>query len=256
MRDGGVDTIVVIAHDVTALAAAKRGGRDRQPLEGRVPRDAVARAADAAQRRARLHADGARRRHPAGAPAGGAGDHRAQRQAAGAVDQRRPRRLAHHHRQAADRRPPGRSVARDQRGAGNGRRRRRRQRACALQSAIDQPGVPVAGDAQRLQQVIWNLLSNAIKFTPRGGRVQVRLAARQLSRRDHGQRHRRRHLAGVPAASLPALPPGRQRVHARRTAASVWGSRSAAISSRRMAAGSRREPGQGPAGRRFASSCR
>ncbi len=44
-----------------------------------------------------------------------------------------------------------------------------------LQSAIDQPGVPVAGDAQRLQQVVWNLLSNAIKFTPRDGRVQIRL---------------------------------------------------------------------------------
>jgi CheY-like chemotaxis protein len=36
--------------------------------------------------------------------------------------------------------------------------------------------VPVAGDAQRLQQVVWNLLSNAIKFTPRNGRVQIRLA--------------------------------------------------------------------------------
>jgi signal transduction histidine kinase len=34
---------------------------------------------------------------------------------------------------------------------------------------------PVLGDADRLQQVIWNLLSNAIKFTPRGGRVEVRL---------------------------------------------------------------------------------
>ncbi len=34
---------------------------------------------------------------------------------------------------------------------------------------------PVVGDADRLQQVIWNLLSNAIKFTPRGGRVEVRL---------------------------------------------------------------------------------
>jgi signal transduction histidine kinase/ActR/RegA family two-component response regulator len=44
-----------------------------------------------------------------------------------------------------------------------------------LQSAIDQPGVPIAGDPQRLQQVVWNLLSNAVKFTPRGGRVQVRL---------------------------------------------------------------------------------
>ena len=35
-----------------------------------------------------------------------------------------------------------------------------------------------AGDRDRLQQVVWNLLSNAIKFTPRGGRVEVRLRPR------------------------------------------------------------------------------
>ncbi|HEX9941489.1 MAG TPA: response regulator [Thermoanaerobaculia bacterium] len=35
---------------------------------------------------------------------------------------------------------------------------------------------PVLGDADRLQQVVWNLLSNAIKFTPRSGRVEVRLS--------------------------------------------------------------------------------
>jgi PAS domain S-box-containing protein len=34
----------------------------------------------------------------------------------------------------------------------------------------------VTGDADRLQQVFWNLLSNAVKFTPRGGRVEVRVA--------------------------------------------------------------------------------
>ena len=44
-----------------------------------------------------------------------------------------------------------------------------------VQATLDMPGVPVAGDPQRLQQIVWNLLSNAVKFTPRGGRVQVRL---------------------------------------------------------------------------------
>ncbi len=31
----------------------------------------------------------------------------------------------------------------------------------------------VAGDPDRLQQVVWNLLSNAVKFTPKQGRVQI-----------------------------------------------------------------------------------
>jgi PAS domain S-box-containing protein len=44
-----------------------------------------------------------------------------------------------------------------------------------VQKIMDTGVVSVAGDPVRLQQVVWNLLSNAIKFTPRGGRVQVRL---------------------------------------------------------------------------------
>jgi signal transduction histidine kinase/DNA-binding response OmpR family regulator len=47
-----------------------------------------------------------------------------------------------------------------------------------LQPVLDSHAT-IVGDADRLQQVVWNLLSNAIKFTPKGGRVQVRM------RREH-----------------------------------------------------------------------
>jgi signal transduction histidine kinase/BarA-like signal transduction histidine kinase len=36
---------------------------------------------------------------------------------------------------------------------------------------------PLRADAGRLHQVLWNLLSNAVKFTPKGGTVEIRLAA-------------------------------------------------------------------------------
>ena len=59
----------------------------------------------------------------------------------------------------------------------------------------------VMGDSGRLQQVFWNLLSNAVKFTPRGGRVEVRLervASRvQIQVNDNG--------AGIPKEMISAI---------------------------------------------------
>ncbi|HRF48441.1 MAG TPA: response regulator [Anaerolineales bacterium] len=61
--------------------------------------------------------------------------------------------------------------------------------------------VLVAGDAQRLKQVVRNLLSNAIKYTPEGGAVRVQLRASAdvatLGVADTG--------LGIPTADLPFI---------------------------------------------------
>jgi signal transduction histidine kinase len=60
---------------------------------------------------------------------------------------------------------------------------------------------PIAGDRDRLLQVVWNLLSNAIKFTPKDGRVEVTLdvvdADVRLVVADNGR--------GISAAFLPHI---------------------------------------------------
>ena len=48
-------------------------------------------------------------------------------------------------------------------------------RSLRIESVLDPRAGPVSGDPDRLRQIVWNLLSNATKFTPKGGKVQVRL---------------------------------------------------------------------------------
>lgn len=53
--------------------------------------------------------------------------------------------------------------------------REAQEKHVTIRRDIDAKVGSIAGDASRLQQVLWNLLSNSIKFTPAGGIIIVRL---------------------------------------------------------------------------------
>jgi signal transduction histidine kinase len=57
-------------------------------------------------------------------------------------------------------------------------RERAHRRAITLERTIDERLGVVRADERKVKQVLLNLLSNALKFTPEGGRIDVRAAAR------------------------------------------------------------------------------
>ena len=70
-----------------------------------------------------------------------------------------------------------------------------------LTTTIDPSAGPILGDPARLQQIVTNLLSNAIKFTPKGGRIDLRL--------DRNESHVRLEVKdtgiGIAAEHLPQI---------------------------------------------------
>jgi CheY-like chemotaxis protein len=60
-----------------------------------------------------------------------------------------------------------------------------------LSTDLEENAPAIVGDPTRLQQIVWNLLSNAIKFSPKGGRVAIKLttvgASVQISVSDQGK---------------------------------------------------------------------
>jgi two-component system sensor histidine kinase MprB len=74
---------------------------------------------------------------------------------------------------------------------------RRRLTAGGVEFGLDSVPSTVLAVERRLERAVANLLDNAVKWSPPGGRVEVRVAAGELSVRDHG--------AGLAPEDLPHI---------------------------------------------------
>ena len=82
----------------------------------------------------------------------------------------------------------------------------------------------VAGDPQRLQQIVWNLLSNAVKFTPPGGDIWMAIERHRRAGRDSCARHRDRHRSPSSCPRCSSASDRRKAAPSARWEASAWGS--------------------------------
>ena len=196
------------------MARAKDGRGEAagsEPAQGRVPRDAVARAAQPARadRDGRAGARQDRAERPAHRV--GSRGHRAAGDAPRAAGRRSARRLAHHARQdhaaSRGRRAAARCSSTASRSCGRSSIR------SATRSSVQTPETPVwvFGDFARLSQIFSNVLHNAAKYTADGGSIELKVAVDRGSVAVACARQRHRHRRAAPAARLRAVHAGRAR---------------------------------------------
>ena len=202
----GIASWASVALENARLYTERAGG---EPHQGRLPGEPLARAADAAERDPRLRAHAARRHRRRRTSSSKAIDTIERNADVADADRRgRARRLAHRLGQDSAERPAGRLARRSSASAID-----------AITPAADAKGVRHRDRARsatrRRSRAIRNGCSRCCGTCCRTRSSSPTAAAGCRSRLERvnshvevvGQRHRHRHLAGIPAARVRALPP-------------------------------------------------